>query len=57
MNKPGHGLDEYLEKINALPKEVVVRVQVAENGSDVEFERRVRKVMDRMHRRQQIAEN
>jgi hypothetical protein len=49
----GHGLDEYLEKLNALPNEVVVRVQVDEDRA--EFDRRVRESIERGHRRAQIA--
>jgi hypothetical protein len=50
----GHGLDEYLEKLNALPKEVHVTVT---REAETDFDRRVRAALDRLHRRQQIAEN
>lgn len=58
IGKPGHGLDEYLEKLKAIPEEVRVTVTVEANASSqVAFDRRVRDAMDRIHRRQQIAEN
>lgn len=59
--RPGHGLDEYLALLDKLPRQVnVTLVGGTGNGntpSDVEFDRRVRRALDRMHRRAHIAEN
>ena len=58
MTEEGHGLDDYLEKLNAIDGR---RVNVFLGGgsnpqSKAEFDRRVRESMDRQHRKRMIAE-
>ena len=53
--EPGHGLDDYLAKLNALPKEVRVDVLVNRPEDKADFDRKVRESIDRQHRRSLIA--
>lgn len=57
--RPGHGLDEYLALLNKIPKRVDVDVNGSRSGSDndADFDRRVRKSMDRQHRRAVIGQS
>jgi hypothetical protein len=56
QSQPGHGLDDYLRKLNAIPAEVKVTANVSsDSSSDADFDRRVRQSLDRQHRRQVIA--
>ena len=56
-SQPGHGLDDYLAKLNAIDGR---RVDVWLGGTDAqskaEFDRRVRESVDRQHRKRMIAE-
>ena len=56
-SQPGHGLDEYLEKLNAIDgRRVDVWLGGTSPQSKAAFDRLVRESNDRQHRKRMIAE-